>query len=57
VAAHLFISLGRFTSVLFPLFFWLALIVPRPRVARVAGAFAAAQAVLAVCFFLWRPVV
>src|SRR5256885_466823 len=57
VAAHLFISLGRFTSVLFPLFFWLALIVPRPRVARVAGAFAAAQAALAVCFYLWRPVV
>src|SRR5205814_1183797 len=57
VAAHLFISLGRFTSVLFPLFFWLALIVPRPRVARVAGAFAVAQAVLAVCFFLWGPVV
>src|SRR5205814_2709573 len=55
VAAHLFISLGRFTSVLFPLFFWLALIVPRPRVARVAGAFAVAQAVLAVGFFLWRP--
>ena len=57
VAAHLFISLGRFTSVLFPLFFWLALIVPRPRVARVAGAFAVAQAALAVCFYLWRPVV
>src|SRR2546430_1775521 len=57
VAAHLFISLGRFTSVLFPLFLWLALIVPRPRVARVAGAFAAAQAALAVCFYLWRPVV
>ena len=57
VAAHLFISLGRFTSVLFPLFFWLALVVPRQRVAHVAGAFAACQAVLAVCFFLWRPVV
>src|SRR5205814_10023672 len=55
VAAHLFISLGRFISVLFPFFFWLALIVPRPRVARVAGAFAVAQAVLAVGFFLWRP--
>jgi Mannosyltransferase (PIG-V) len=57
VAAHLFISLGRFTSVLFPLFFWLALVVPRQRVAHVAGAFAACQAILAVCFFLWRPVV
>jgi len=57
VAAHLFISLGRFTSVLFPLFFWLALVVPRQRVAPLAGAFAACQAILAVCFFLWRPVV
>ena len=57
VAAHLFISLGRFTSVLFPLFFWLALVVPRQRVARLAGAFAVCQAILAVCFFLWRPVV
>lgn len=57
VAAHLFISLGRFTSVLFPLFFWLALAVPRRRVAWVAGAFAAGQALLAVGFFLWRPVV
>jgi len=57
VAAHLFISVGRFTSVLFPLFFWLALIVPRPRVARVAVVFAACQAILAVGFYLWRPVV
>lgn len=57
VAAHLFISLGRFTAVLFPLFFWLALVVPRQRVAWLAGAFAAGQAVLAVGFFLWRPVV
>jgi hypothetical protein len=57
VAAHLFISLGRFTAVLFPLFFWLALVVPRPRLARVAGAFAACQAIMAVGFYLWRPVV
>ena len=57
VAAHLFISLGRFTSVLFPLFFWLVLVVPRQRVAWLAGVFAVCQAILAVCFFLWRPVV
>ena len=31
VATHLFLSLGRFTAVLFPLFFWLATVVPRPR--------------------------
>ena len=57
VAAHLFISLGRFISVLFPFFFWLAIRIPRPRLMRVAGLFAAGQAVLAMWFFLWRPVV
>ena len=57
VAAHLFMSLGRFTSVLFPVFFWLAIRIPRERLMRVAGAFAACQAVLAIWFFLWRPVV
>jgi len=57
VAAHLFISLGRFISVLFPFFFWLAIRIPRQRLIRVASAFAACQAVLAIWFFLWRPVV
>jgi hypothetical protein len=57
VAAHLFMSLGRFTSVLFPFFFWLAIRIPRDRVMRVAGAFAAGQVVFAIWFFLWRPVV
>ncbi|HXI34046.1 MAG TPA: mannosyltransferase family protein [Gemmatimonadales bacterium] len=57
VAAHLFISVGRFTAVLFPLFFWMALVMPRERLVRVAGAFAACQAIFAVWFFLWRPVV
>ena len=57
VAAHLFMSLGRFISVLFPFFFWLAIRVPRERLVRVAGVFAACQAVLAMWFFLWRPVV
>lgn len=57
VAAHLFISVGRFTSVLFPLFFLIALVTPRERVVRVATAFAICQAILAVGFFLWRPVV
>ena len=56
VVAHLFMSLGRFISVLFPFFFWLALRVPRDRVIRLAGIFAACQAVLAIWFFLWRPV-
>ena len=57
VVAHLFISLGRFTSVLFPLFFWLAIRLPRPKLWPMAGAFAAGQALLALWFFLWRPVV
>jgi hypothetical protein len=57
VVAHLFMSLGRFVSILFPFFFWLAIRIPRDRVIRVAGVFAACQAVLAVWFFLWRPVV
>jgi Gpi18-like mannosyltransferase len=57
VAAHLFMSLGRFVSVLFPFFFWLAIRVPRQRLMRVAGAFAVCQGVLAIWFFLWRPVV
>lgn len=57
VVAHLFLSLGRFISVLFPFFFWLALRIPRERLVRVAGIFAVCQAVLAIWFFLWRPVV
>ncbi|HEY7288024.1 MAG TPA: mannosyltransferase family protein [Vicinamibacterales bacterium] len=57
VAAHLFLSLGRFTSVLFPVFFWLAVSIPRRHVIPVAAAFAAAQIVLAFWFFLWIPVV
>jgi hypothetical protein len=57
VVAHLFMSLGRFISVLFPFFFWLAIRIPRGRLMRVAGAFAVCQVILAVWFFLWRPVV
>jgi hypothetical protein len=57
VVTHLFISLGRFTSVLFPIFFWLAWRLPRSRLMPLAGAFAAGQAILAAWFFLWRPVV
>jgi hypothetical protein len=57
VVAHLFMSLGRFISVLFPFFFWLAIRIPRERLMQVAGIFAACQTVLAIWFFLWRPVV
>ncbi len=57
VPAHLFMSLGRFTSILFPFFFWLAIRVPRDRLMRVAWGFASCQAMFAIWFFLWRPVV
>ncbi len=57
VLAHLFMSGGRFAAVVFPLFFWLAAIVPEERVPRLAASFAAIQAVFAILFFLWRPVV
>jgi hypothetical protein len=56
VATHLFMSSGRFAAPLFPLFFWLASVIPVKQVPRVVAAFAAGQAVLAVLFFLWRPV-
>ena len=57
VATHLFISLGRFISVLFPLFFWLVPYISPPRLRQVAAAFFVGQLVLAAWFFLWRPVV
>jgi hypothetical protein len=48
-------SIGRVTSVLFPVFFWLGQTVPaRDRAAWVA-AFAMGQALNAVLFFTWRP--
>ena len=56
VATHLFMSSGRFAAPLFPLFFWLASVIPARQAPRVIAAFAAGQAVLAVLFFLWRPV-
>jgi hypothetical protein len=57
VAEHLFMSMGRFVSVLFPVFFWLAFRIPRPRLWQVSAAFAATQAIFAVWFFLWRAVI
>jgi hypothetical protein len=50
-----FLSLGRLTSTLFPLFLYLGWALRgSPRVAAVA-AFAGLQALLAVLFFTWRP--
>lgn len=57
VATHLFISLGRFTAVLFPVFFWMATRIPTSRVPTVVAWFALGQIVLAAWFFLWFPVV
>ena len=57
VVTHLFLSLGRFVAVLFPVFFWLALRIPPSKLRAVAAAFLAGQVTLAVWFFLWRPVV
>jgi hypothetical protein len=49
------LSAGRFSSVLFPAFLWLASVVPpRHRSAWVAT-FAASQALNASLFYTWRP--
>jgi hypothetical protein len=49
------LSIGRVTSVLFPVFVWLAVAVPiSHRVGWVVG-FAMLQAVVAAAFFTWRP--
>jgi hypothetical protein len=56
VAEHLFDSTGRYVSVIFPVFFYLAVRIPRAKFWQTAGALAAAQALLAVWFFLWRGV-
>jgi hypothetical protein len=48
------ISMGRFTSVLFPTFVWLGLAVPPQYRALVAALFAMGQGVVAAHFFTWR---
>lgn len=54
---HIFESMGRFVSVLFPVFIWLAMRVPRGRLWRVVGWFGAGQLLLGVWFFLWRAAI
>lgn len=49
------LSVGRATSVLFPVFLWLADVVPVRHRAIWIGAFAAVQAFAAILFFTWRP--
>ena len=49
------LSAGRFSSVMFPAFLWLALVVPiRHRAGWIAG-FASLQALNAALFYTWRP--
>jgi hypothetical protein len=48
-------SLGRYTSVLFPVFIALAVSLSTTNVRRVAVVFLLLQAVVAGLFFTWRP--
>ena len=48
-------SIGRMTSVMFPLFIWLATTLPRDRRIGLTAAFAAGQGFAATLFFTWRP--
>jgi hypothetical protein len=49
------LSMGRVTSILFPVFLWMGAVVPpRHRTAWIA-AFAMLQGFVAVMFFTWRP--
>src|SRR5262249_45709140 len=55
LAAGGLISAGRFSSVLFPSFVWLAAAVPARHRAAWVGVFAALQALAAAMFYTWRP--
>lgn len=49
-------SIGRMTSVLFPVFLWLALVIPPRHLTAWIAAFAVLQGLIAALFFTWRPV-
>jgi hypothetical protein len=49
------LSVGRFTSIVFPLFLWLAIAVPPSRRALVATIFGIGQGLVACAFFTYRP--
>jgi hypothetical protein len=49
------LSMGRITSTVFPLFFALAVAVPRRMIPPLVTAFAIGQGLAAVLFFTWRP--
>lgn len=48
------LSIGRITSVLFPVFMWLGLAVPAAHRQAWVGFFALLQGFVAVMFFTWR---
>ena len=50
-----FVSVGRFTSILFPMFLYLALILPKQWRVPVAVVSSQLQALSAVLFYTWRP--
>ena len=54
---HGLMSVGRFSSVLFPVFAWLATRVHGRARTRLIVAFAVGQAVLAALFFTWHPII
>lgn len=49
-------SIGRMTSVLFPVFLWLAATMPRRYATACVSVFCVLQGLIAVLFFVWRPV-
>ena len=49
------VALGRYTAVLFPLFFWMADSLPPDRRQYWLGAFGVGQGLAACLFFTWRP--
>jgi hypothetical protein len=55
LAAGGFMSAGRFSAVLFPMFVWLAAVVPVSHRIAWAGAFMAFQAFVSLLFYTWRP--
>lgn len=55
IASGGLMSVGRFTSTLFPMFFALATVVPERHVTSVLVAFSMLQGLVAVLFFTWRP--
>jgi hypothetical protein len=51
------LSMGRVTSVIFPIFLWLGAAIPAHHRSGWLVGFAMLQAVCAVAFFTWRPLV